>query len=325
MKLLIFAHRGEAQSFIKALGAKAVSEILYQYTEGFIYICSEGIYDVLTNLPLILKNTDSTEVINYGIAGSLSKQLEGQKIFSISGVYLEDNNEIQFKSFTLSGETECITAHKRVLTPEYAKKLQPFAKIVDRELWAIAKVCHNFKINLKAYKLISDLAGDNTDCFDLKNRAQQFSEIMLEHYQASIQDTNIVDKEEVILPFQTSQYQMNVIKKLISETDTELINKIINEYKKKGYTSKSDANHFIKEVKSNLYPLKNKIHNQIKETLNSLDRNNIKYNYDKNLEKEKLNISIEINSQKNIDDAIKSLKDLKYEKFLDIFKGNINV
>lgn len=327
MTLLVFAHRGEAQTFIKELNAKSITQNTYQYEEGFIYICSEGIYDVLVELPLIIKEFSIKQIINYGIAGSLSTQLNVNEIYSISGIYLEDNNQLEFKSFSLDGEIECISAHKRVLNKEYANKLRPIAKIVDRELWAIAKVSNNLNISLKAYKLISDIAGENTDCFDLKERAKEFSSFMYEHF-TKIQDKPIeVNSEhtDIELPFQMSQYQNNILRKLIKEIDQNELNELIKKYTKSNRVHKSDVNDFIDDLRKNLYPLKYKMKEEVEEYLSPFTKHGFRVNYDENFEKEKLSLNIEINSQKNIEDAIIALRDFQYSSFIKIYKGDINV
>lgn len=326
MNLLVFAHRGEAQTFIKELNAKSIETNLYQSSDELIYICGEGIYDVLTNLALIINDYKPLNILNYGIAGSLSTTLNINEIYSISSVYLEDNNELEFKSFPLKGDIECISAHNRVLDNEYAQRLRPIAKIIDRELWAIAKVAAFFKINCSSYKIISDFAGENTDCFDLKDKAKFFSEKLFNHYQANenkIKNTNIVEKIEI--PFEMSQYQKNVISKLIKEIDEKDLEIIIKTFREKNKLTKKDTNDFINEIKKQIYPVKYQIINQIEQEIQNLKVSGMKVYFDENLEKEKLNLNIEINSQKNVTDCIKAFENFNYDEFLKIFKGDLNV
>ena len=208
MEICILAHRGEAQTFIKELKAKALSEDLYEFSKGLIYISKEGPYEIMVKLGVMLKEFNIKEIINLGIAGSLSTQLEVGEIYEIRCVYLEDNAKIQFQSYTLNPNAsfDCITAHSRVLNNDHRIQLAPIADIVDRELWAIAKVAHNYKVNCKSFKLISDLAGDQTQCFDLKEKAKEYSDKLFEFYlKKEIIHKDYTQKLES--PFKGSQYQ----------------------------------------------------------------------------------------------------------------------
>lgn len=328
MNLLIFAHRGEAQIFIKQLNAKALESELYQYESGFIYICTEGIYDVMSKLGAIIQAHKISSVINLGIAGALSKQLEINKVYSIRSSYLENFEDIEFKSFELKGELDCITSSKRVLSENYSNKLKPIAPLVDRELWGIAKVCKDFETPLMAYKLISDYAGAQTDCFDLKQRAGEFSQRLWEFYHQNLSQNKIEDNAEKVsikYPFNMSQYQKNQYQKLIKNIDAKRLDQLINEINKHELSDKEKTNELIMLIKKEFYPLKYKIIKQIETSLAPLKSNHIQIKYDENLEKEYLNINIQINSEKNIEQSIKALEKFSYADFIKIFKGSIDV
>jgi hypothetical protein len=326
MELLVFAHRGEAQTFIKELKAKALNESLYQFKDGLIYICNEGIYDVLSSLGYIINFYQVTQVINYGIAGTLNSDLSLNSICEIRTVYLEQEHAIEFKSFTLNNlaEYDCITSFSRVLDNAHAQKLKPIADIVDRELWSIAKVCKLYNKNLNAFKLISDLAGDKTDCFDLKSRALELSQKLYQHYiKREIIISDISAPKE--LPFNASQYQINQFNKLIKLIDQQTYTTILAKLDHIEASDKEKTNILLDEIKKILYPFKYKIINQIEKQLLPLKEAGFNTKYDQNLEKEKLALSLEVNSQKNITDAQNALSEFNYDEFLKIFQGEIDV
>ena len=128
---------------------------------------------------------NASQVINLGIAGSLDKNIQLGEIYSIRKVFREGvapNSFPVFRSFDDTAQADCITAEKRVVEKSYATSLAPFAPIADRELWAIASVCSRFNLPFRAYKLISDRAGEDTDTSGIKRRALEFSSRLYEYY-----------------------------------------------------------------------------------------------------------------------------------------------
>lgn len=326
MELLVFAHRGEAQTFIKELKSKALDENTYEFDKGLIYICGEGIYDVLSALGHIINSYNIKQIINYGIAGALETNLELNKIYEIRTVYLEQEKDIEFKSFTLNSNanTDCITGLKRVLTNEHAAFLRPIADIVDRELWAITKVAKLYKTPVNSYKLISDIAGSTTDCFDLKNRAKELSQILFQHYiKSEIIKTDYIEPKK--LPFEATQYQINQFNKLIKNIDQHTYENILKPISKKDLRDKEKTTLLLEEIKKILYPFKYKIINQIENKLLPIREAGISIKYDENLEKEILKLQIDINSQKNIEDIKVALNEFNYDEFLKIYKGELDV
>ena len=329
MALYIFAHRGEAQTFIKNLRATALDKDLYQFNNGLIYICSEGIYDVMCRLGSLLDKYQVSKVINYGIAGALNNKLKINQVYSIRSIYLENNNEIEFKSITLNGDTDCITANKRVLDESHKNKLLPIADIVDREIWGIAKVCQAYNIELQSYKLISDFAGASTDCFDLKNTAQLFSDLMWNHFQArenlatNENNSRMIQSNEI--PWDGTQYQKNILDKLMKKIDKNQLETFIQSINDQNLAEKEKINLLIEKINNKLYPVQAKIKEKLKRETKVLSDNGFQVIYDQKLEKKKIKLNLEVNSQKNISDAISALEKFNYQSFNEIFEGNFDV
>lgn len=188
--LLIFAHRGEAQEFLQRLPFQAADtefKGFYETEERSLLLCGEGLPAAHARVSAVLNAFGETLslVLNLGIAGSLSDALPAGEIYPIRTVYREPDAGQAFPSFRSAepgAQIDCISAAKRVLSPGYARRLAPFAPIVDRELWAIASLCADYNLPFFAYKLISDRAGVDTSTVDFNTRARQFSEQLYEFY-----------------------------------------------------------------------------------------------------------------------------------------------
>lgn len=188
--LLIFAHRGEAQEFLQRLPFQAADtefKGFYETEERSLLLCGEGLPAAHARVSAVLNAFGETLslVLNLGIAGSLSDSLTAGEIYPIRAVYREPEGGQALPSFRSADPNaliDCISAQRRVLTLAYAKRLAPFAPIVDRELWAIASLCADYNLPFFAYKLISDRAGVDTSALDFKRRARQFSEQLFDFY-----------------------------------------------------------------------------------------------------------------------------------------------
>lgn len=190
-KLLIFAHRAEASQFIKELRCKEVESPISDLWENenyYILLCGEGIEAAIakTSACLGLFHQKIAQVINYGVAGSLDKEIKLNEVYSIRTAYAENTSlKMHFKSFTTydkDAKYDLVSACQRVLDDNYSNQLSCFGDIVDRELWGISYASKLFKMPFYAYKLISDIAGNSTQCFDIKEQAKIFSQKMLDHF-----------------------------------------------------------------------------------------------------------------------------------------------
>lgn len=186
MKLLTFAHLGEAQSFIKNEMFQKTNDPVnnfYKNKDSLLLITGEGIDSTEMKLSKLLseyKNSISL-VFNIGIAGVLDHSLKLESIHVIRKTYMEDEKNF-FISTDTSATIDCITAKNRVMEKKYANQLSPIAPVVDRELWACAKTCYDFKIPFLSIKLISDYAGIATNSIQVIKRAKAYSEKLYKYY-----------------------------------------------------------------------------------------------------------------------------------------------
>jgi nucleoside phosphorylase len=197
MKLLIFAHKGEASHFIDKLNFKPCEFIfhgLYTNDEDLLLLTGEGLQNATEKTAIVLaKYSERIEsIINIGIAGSLNQEIQINDINFISNSFKETSKDIHPKKFSfkdIESEWKCVSALERVLDINYGKRLAIHADIVDRELWAIASCAKLFKLKVSAIKLISDDAISETEvdiCHDIKKQAREMSERLFNFYSKTI-------------------------------------------------------------------------------------------------------------------------------------------
>ena len=164
--LLSFAHRGEAQTFLKNGKYSAVEfafDGVYESEQTFLVITGEGIQNATEKVTAVCAafRAQISQVVNIGIAASLQDHIRLNEIYSVRTAYAEHYGKVAFKTFTSDDTTsqiDCLTAAERVLQKSYSDTLSAFAPIVDRELWGCASACALFKLPFRSYKLISDLS-----------------------------------------------------------------------------------------------------------------------------------------------------------------------
>lgn len=337
MQLIVIAHRGEAQEFIKNLHLKADDSLpgLYANSEVALVISGEGIFEVFTKLPFIFAKHNITKVLNYGIAGALTNILEIGQIVSIRTVYGFNETRPKFHSYTSDSKNakyDCITTDERVLSDDFAKQINPFAHIVDRELWAIAKCCGQYKIPFESYKLISDFAGSETACFDIKEMALEYSESLFEEY---LTLTECLSLETVDIPtpiamsFSNKAKYKKIMTALCAREDQSfeqiLAELDIEEIKTLDIKPKTKASILIEKLDTRLNPLRNKINKQLNVHFKIFTDIGAKVKIDPKLETQKFTISIDVNTQKNLTNLKTAIESFEFEKIQKLWNGELDV
>lgn len=212
--LLIFAHPGEAQVFIKRDRLRKNQEILglYQGENYHLLITGGGGEKTLLLLTRVLSSNRSnqyTELINLGIAGALSSEIKLFSIYKIATVYAYREGKPVFESFPLippcprtSNICDCITVTSPVSHPRRRQKISPFADIADMELWWLAYVAREFSLSLKAVKIVSDNALSPSQSKN-QSRSTLYSQKLYEYYceklidnPSSVSSKNVYKREE---------------------------------------------------------------------------------------------------------------------------------
>ncbi|MCT4641115.1 MAG: hypothetical protein N4A33_02385 [Bacteriovoracaceae bacterium] len=331
MKLIHFAHPGEASEFLKFFNAKSTQDTgIYLTKSMVICISKEGVFNTCTKLAYICGKFEITSIVNLGIAGSLDNLSIGS-IYPVRTCYYFDE-KINFKSYSTNSDShiDCISTNKRVLDNAYAKKLSHFAHIVDMESWACAMVAKDRGLCFSSYKLISDEAGNNTHCLDIKNKSSEYSIKLLTYFL----DLNTIieqPKHTFQIPFHVSFYNQKLIHKLIEKLLLKDPSIQIEELFKKALENQDNKNDkqkakiSINYLTNYLSPIEKKIQNTTQKIFKDFNKGNINIELDKNLEKKQFKITTYINDQKNIDDLIITLQNFKFQTFDNFLNGDLDV
>lgn len=330
MKLLIFAHNAEAQAFLsQSKFTKQLSNV-FDYFEGRdfdILICGEGPIEALKATLYTLAHKKYTRVINLGIAGALTGELKKGDIVQVRTAYGED----AFKSHTSLSKSiiDCITSHSRVLTKESKTKLQPFADIVDRELWGIAEACKVIKIPFESYKYISDNA-ESEECLVIKAQACDISHELYQYYQSQQNTPTKVQLHEnlpemittfinQLSPTFTQRVQLETLFKkcLLKKIETHSLFDLTSY---EGYPRKKRNQIIIKKLLDLIDPIQKEIQKACDSfgamtTIKALP----------NPEAMHLELKATIHSQEDLNQVIKDLSSLEIHTLERLYGGDIDV
>lgn len=347
MKLFVFAHRGEALSFIQNFHFKPVDFVfngLMSNERDLLLICGEGPQSASekTTSTLAVFHQQIETVINLGIAGSLVPKLTIGDHAWIRSSYAQNGEKCEFKSYTTKMHTnvDCITSFSRVTTQEQKKELSPFADIVDRELWSVASAAHLFKKEFLALKLISDEISGADACQLIKEDAPKFSQKLFDLYSEKCSHFP-VNKHEIT----TEQNLFNDERFYFTTTQSRRLTQLLHGLKVKGLlTTESELNKLcqelvlefpdksakdlsrllLSELDLKLNPLKRQIKSQIETALLPLSDAGIVANYDGELESSTITISHSIRSAKDQKRLVLALEHFNYQKIKDIFDGKLS-
>lgn len=345
-KLLTFAHRGEAQAFFSQYTFKPVDfffDGLFESDDYFLLITGEGPHNAsektISVLALLSKNI--SEVINLGVAGSLSPKFKKNDLIWIRSSFAHHAERLEFKSFTSplkSAGNDCMTAYTRVLSLEERKKLSHFANIVDRELWSIASAAQFFKRPFYALKIISDDLSLSPDasfdiCQFVKEEAGFFSDKLLKEFREFSgnkikTDTPIAPVDLLANPlfyFTTSQERklISLIHSLkLKGVDVNSMD--LSLFKSLEISPKDRTRHLLVFLNDELNPMAKKVREAIAKKINPLTSASIATSFDPDFEQDWLMLSIRIQSSRDLEKVKNALKIFSYEDFKNVLNGQID-
>ncbi len=354
MELLIFAHRPEAGYFIESdhwLPSPDLPFPLLKHkaSDTALLITGEGIEkSILATSSVLSCEKNITSAINLGVAGHLqdsSEKLQREEIYPIRTVYAETSNaRLQSKSFTLqvSGDSQipsqdCLSVCQRVLDDKKAQSLSHFSPIVDRELWGIAMVCNKFQVPLRSYKLISDIAGQQTQCLDIRNQAQRYSRLLYEKYQTLLDNSTkkgpllqrgMKPINELPNTFHSTRSQQDTLSKLITtlnikeEGNSNFFALQVQSLARKKLTPKQRTSELIKNLQDHLNPFTRGLKKKLESHIENFERDkNIHLHFTKNFESEEFNISLHIENSRQFHETLNEMKSLDVQGIQDILLG----
>lgn len=346
MKLFVFAHRGEAQAFIEHFSFLPITfhfDGVYQNENDYLLLCGEGPQNASEKTVSVLSAFASqiSQVINIGIAGSLTPKLKVGDHAWIRTVLAHNSEKCEFKTYTSSVHDgiDCLTSFSRATNLEQKKELSPFADMVDREAWSIASAAALFKKEFRSLKLISDEVTDVDMCTFIKMDANALSKKMLHHFlEKEPSKKNVaVTPPTHTLTVSDDRFHFTVtqerklqqlldglrIKELITKKDLDyLCSSILSEYPDKN--AKDLSRLLLSELDLKLNPLKYKIKEQLEMALLPLTNAGITAHYDPELENPHVTLNTKIKSSKDQKRLQLALDQFNFQKIKDIFEGKIS-
>ncbi|MBL7664835.1 MAG: hypothetical protein JNM93_06845 [Bacteriovoracaceae bacterium] len=336
MKLLCFAHRGEALAFLKnwEWSPLSVGNLeIYQNETAYLLITGEGMFEAMNAVSTVLGHqSDIKTVYNLGVCGRLNDSLALDQVYSIRTVYANQNHEPLFKSFTSADKKsthDLLTYSERVTDEKLAKKLSPFAPLVDRELWSIAYAAHKAGVNFIGLKYISDNAGNLAVCELVKEKAQVASEALLDFYLLQTLTPHASKKRTLPEGFYFTYQQKIQFTQLIKKLELRSPHKNWNEYLSQNQLQKIEHEKNAKKktalvlnaLSEALNPEKMQLQEKTEKIFNPILQLGGKVLLDKNLETSHFEISFPVTKKEDLIFIKRSLDLLDYEKYERLMNG----
>lgn len=172
--LIVFATFKEAEKTIELLRADGIeNKRLYRFERGYVLITGVGAIAAAQAVAQHLDGAD--EVWNWGLAGSLHKELEVGKTYRIKegAKYLSIPSycdaharrfaEAAHPTLTIAKEgLNLITTDYPVNHPELRKELAKTHDLVDMEGYGVSYACKQENKPCIQWKTVSDLADENS-------------------------------------------------------------------------------------------------------------------------------------------------------------------
>jgi hypothetical protein len=327
MRLLTFAHWGEAQCFFDYFtqSSPLSGESLYQLDEKTaVFITGEGIYESLTSLSQVFQefsrkgHSPIKEVINLGVAGALLKTLPLKTAYAIDQVYLWENKFPHPKSFPL--KTPADKKHRSLQLLSSLERLQginqqehsplaALADLVDRELWGQAYLCHKLHISLSAIKVVSDFVTDEQNCELVTQASARFSEILLQEYlnlfpqtEGKQTETNspLESGEDSLLPadFYVTISQERELKKY-AELMTEVTPEHLQQIRQEVMRPKDRTKKLLEQLQEKRDPIGSQMRKELEQLLLVWQRKDCHLSFERTLQNPSLKIALEVQDLKH--------------------------
>ncbi|MCO4793352.1 MAG: hypothetical protein KC493_06565 [Bacteriovoracaceae bacterium] len=344
MQLLTFAHRGEAKAFFEHLELEAIDgNTLYKFTDGLVLIMGEGVFDPLSKVSKVLAlYPEISEIINLGVAGALNPNLNKDEVIQVRSSYLELEGNPQFHSFTMRNrdlpfkKEDCLTSSRRVLSKEQAQKLLPFAGIVDRELWAVARANKENKLPMTSLKVISDIPSEESEqiCQVVKESALKLSTALYNAW-SQIDGDQLQPEEKVSIPYfdqfhftrsMSSTLQKRCHQLEIKFPDNKLEELIdFNSIVESEMRPKEKAIQILDEMNRLINPYRISVEERLKKLTHGLTSTGLTCSFDPHLEKSNLHIKGTFSNPNELKKVSEQLSKFDFEKMKSILEGDDRV
>ena len=195
MQLLCFAHRGECLAWLRQLDLRPLPLSFATAWQGkgvYVLLTGEGLEQASRTLAAFCARYEEkiSTIVNLGIAGGLTAQLAQGEIYQVRTIYAAKYaHQVEYQSYSTSDVNalhDCISARTRVLDAQASTALANFAALVDRELWGMAAVAAQFKLPLRAAKLVSEIVFDAEICQRARAQREQYSAALYAFWQKNL-------------------------------------------------------------------------------------------------------------------------------------------
>ncbi len=201
--LLVFAHKGEAQTFLAHFKASPIrlpslDQIeLFECPQLFILITGEGRVGACQKLSDVFDalQRDISKVINLGVAGALTPELPLGTVVLVNNIYAFEGPVIQCSPAKCTSArapriiANLFTSDKRILAASDASELAKLAPLVDREAHGLAQTSQLYNLPFTSLKVISDLPWQASEAISdrkyqkvVQERAAEWSALLFETF-----------------------------------------------------------------------------------------------------------------------------------------------
>jgi len=217
------------------------------------------------------------------------------------------------------------------LDPKSAKKLSVAAPIVDMELWGVAWVASQYNLPWTSCKIVSDLAGDSTKCFEVQTKAVVYSEkLYFKYLESKKESTDTISPlfPKPWQPFYATHSQEKLLEKLFtlyarnnesaahSLKATEILDDSELQLHPKQKTQK-----YIEYLTRCLDPEKFVLKKKLDQLLANTKSKDIQLKYDKHMDDPTLKVEFNINSEKDLEQKLNGLSEFKSSEYFSCFDG----
>jgi nucleoside phosphorylase len=330
MRVLCFAHRLEASRFFELEAFETLNPQTYKGQTFYVLLTGEGMQAATESLTEFLATyKDTTQVLNFGVAAGNPATTTLGEVYPIRSLYRQKSNgEMEFTSFTSKApkaKFDLISVESRVQDIDTATRLFTFAPIIEKEAWALASVCKRFQKDFYAFKYISDDATREA-CTQIKDIADEISAALVITYKdfipqafSKLSDTPTLQGYHFTFT-QKAEWQKLVHKISLKERvpATEIIASLP---RFQALKPKDSTKLLLSYLQERLDPFTFKIKKQIETELIPFTKKDIKVHYDRTLETDNLDIYLQINSPKDMEQKLSALNQLPIEKISKLLRG----
>jgi hypothetical protein len=334
MQLITIAHYGEAQGVIEHFSLTKNGPDLFSHGELALLITGEGPFEASVKTAEQIAKLNPKKVINIGIAGALTQDLQTGDVINVRTIYLLLENKLTYKSFEVGKEgRDLVTSFERLLDPDKARLFRGFGSLVDREAWGVAMASKSAGVPFSCLKIISDQAGTLGACELIKEKASEFSEMILSALlkELLIDRPSSPDALMTLSGFHFTFSMKHRLKSLLEKIslktgrseEANFDSKVLDELRQKDISPKQKGLLLLEHLEDQLDPFRGPAR-IILEKLSS-DARGLDLQMDTSLENPSVQFTLSVKNNRELSHKIKLLSKIDLDPFERLMKGDIHV